>query len=260
MFTVREQGDLFIHTLTSTSQTKEAIAQRRDVSQRVPSILREKRNLTADELQFVGWTQVGRKPHYLEVGVNGKLVYFPFLQFLDEEQIHESKLWGKFTRMQEIAVQPAFQRRLKEVTKLKDATYELSFSVQPGNNRQKAIQLSRTGNVDDVEFCELRLLVAETANQLILSCFPDLAAMLKRRWCLDASLTVGCEDNWTISGLQMNFTTLNEIEEENGMSESLGDFSGLHSKFQAFFPSCVDMKEMESSEHADSQYRSGWPR
>lgn len=237
MFRVREEKDAFVHTLTNTSDTVQAKQQRKDVCQRVPGILRSSRNLTTEELDQVGWVQAGAKPHYLEIDVGGKQVRYPFLQFIDEKHIFSSNaMLCKFTKMQEIAVQPEFRERLKKVTRKKEATYELGFSVEPGNNRENALQLSPTGKVIDEEFSIMRQMFTECAVALIKECFPDLAQMLQRRWCLDASLTIGSEDNFAISGMQMNFTTLDDIEEENGKSQSLGDFSGLHSEYPLAFP------------------------
>lgn len=232
MFHVREEKDCFVHTLSNLSQSEERKKQRKDVCQRVPGILRSKRNLTAEELTKIGWVEAGIKPHIIEVDIGGKAVRYPFLQFIDENYIcGSSDILSRFVKMQEIAVQPEFREKLKKVIGKKDTAYELSFSVAPGNNRKNALQLSPTGKVVDDEFSIMRELVAECGVEFIKEFFPKLAKMLHRRWCLDASLTVGCEDNFAISGLQMNFTTLDNIEEENGKSETLGDFGGLHSEF-----------------------------
>ncbi|KAG4442007.1 hypothetical protein IFR05_002533 [Cadophora sp. M221] len=215
IFNHEEREDAIYHTeiLPMT------LTERRRRSQIVPLILKNRRHLSTAELSAADYIQMGNKPHFMVTKVGNKNVVIPFARFFDPIRMTDIGVFDKLAEIQRIAFGADFQPKLARVSKAhnsshekcKGTTYDLGVTVQPGHGND-GIQLGGLAKSNDVEIKRLSTLVSEVASRMIKSAFKDFPTMevLGRRWIIDASLTIGSEDNHEVSSIQVNFSMLNQ--------------------------------------------------
>ncbi|KAH7333102.1 hypothetical protein BKA65DRAFT_374140, partial [Rhexocercosporidium sp. MPI-PUGE-AT-0058] len=192
--------------------------ERRRRSQIVPLILKNRRHLSAAELAAADYIQMGDKPHFMETKVGNKKVVVPFARYFDPVRMQEIGVFDKLAEIQRIAFGVDFHPKLARISKAhnsshekcKGTTYDLGVTVQPGHGND-GIQLGGLAKSHDSEIKRLSTLVSQVGSRMIKTAFTSpTMAVLERRWIIDASLTIGSEDNHEVSSIQINFSMLNQ--------------------------------------------------
>jgi len=217
IFNHEEREDGIYHTEILPMSLKE----RRRRSQAVPTVLKQRRHLTAAELAAADYILMGDKPHYMDVTLKGgKQVVLPFARYFDPVHMQDIGVFEKLAEIQRIAFGTEFQPKLARVSKahntsheaLKGTTYDLGATVQPGHGND-GIQLGGLAKTNDPEIKHLSTLVSQVGSSMIKNAFPSTysgAEVRERRWIIDASLTIGHEDNHEVTSIQVNFSMLNQ--------------------------------------------------
>ncbi|KAL5330556.1 hypothetical protein ACEPPN_000074 [Leptodophora sp. 'Broadleaf-Isolate-01'] len=215
IFNHEEREDAIYHTEILPM----ALTERRRRSQIVPLVLKNRRHLTTAELAAADYIQMGDKPHFMETKVGNKNVVVPFARYFDPVRMEDIGVFDKLAEIQRIAFRVDFQPKLARILKAhnsshekcKGTTYDLGVTVQPGHGND-GIQLGGLAKSNDVEIKRLSTLVSEVASRMIKTAFKGFPTMevLERRWIIDASLTIGSEDNHEVTSIQVNFSMLNQ--------------------------------------------------
>lgn len=198
-----------------------SLKERRRRSQIVPTVLKQRRHLTVAELAAADYVLMGDKPHYMEVKLRGgKEIVLPFARYFDPVRMQDIGVFDKLAEIQRMAFSTDFQPKLARVSKayngsheaLKGTTYDLGATVQPGHGND-GIQLGGLAKTNDPEIKHLNTLVSQVGSCMIKNAFPSThstAETRERRWIVDASLTIGHEDNHEVTSIQVNFSMLNQ--------------------------------------------------
>ncbi|KAL2065885.1 hypothetical protein VTL71DRAFT_3555 [Oculimacula yallundae] len=194
------------------------LAERRRRSQIIPVILKERRHLSAAELAAADYIQMGDKPHFMETKVSGKKVTIPYARYFGPNSMQHIGMLDELAEIQKLCFGEGFQPKLARIAKahcsghekMRGTTYDLGVTVQPGHGND-GTQLGALAKTNDDEIKRVSTLVSQVGSMMIKSAFSGPTMdVLERRWVVDASLTIGSEENHHVSSIQVNFSMLDQ--------------------------------------------------
>ncbi|KAH6665478.1 hypothetical protein B0J14DRAFT_660650 [Halenospora varia] len=173
------------------------------------------RPLTADELESIGYTELtGNNPHYVNRPLKkGETTPKSHLHatYVSPKMTEDLGLTERLMKIQRFCLNPANIDKMVKCERRghlrrRGWCFDGTLAVEQGN-KPHGCKVCRQAQMNDPEFIEYVRLVGEAQNIIINSVAPEANGEAQfRRWCIEASLTMGIDGNYSASSYQANIT------------------------------------------------------
>ena len=156
----------------------------------------------------------------------------PFAALVTPEDFDKAGHWQNVLRLREMIAQNDFEAKCRKTSRgdhegKRGRTFDRSATADRFRHEVQLGGIARKLSKEDSEFDTL---LVRVANEMIFWKFPERKHLPvhARNWATTASFTIGHEDNQNFNAIQLNFSSTSEQPDENGPSDDLVQFGGLH--------------------------------
>lgn len=214
--------NIYVHEVKEGLKVNSNSSKRNKLTRDIPHPLNWPQLLTQQQLNDIDYIQMTDIPHYIRT--EGRRLV-PFARWFSPEETHDLGLWTDLTELQKILSAKGFEEHLRKLYggnwSQRGRIYELGFVLVTGYH---IVQPGLISKKNDPQVNRLNPLIAKVAKALLENAFPDRRKDLQHRlWTVNASFTIGSEDNEDFTGIQLNFSSV-----EQKLSDAIKGFGGLH--------------------------------